>query len=88
VQKLKVAKPVTAGKMLAVIVWSTSNTVLCWKKFTVYYPSGTYTDIFDFCMGRCRHSSASVVLVPSQANMIVSGHLLQTVLQIQVPIIW
>ncbi|CAM0875003.1 unnamed protein product [Alopecurus aequalis] len=34
VQKLKVAKPVTAG---------------------------TYTDIFDFCMGRCRHSSASVV---------------------------
>nr|CAB3491455.1 unnamed protein product [Digitaria exilis] len=24
--------------------------------------AGTYTDVFDFCMGRCRHSSASVVL--------------------------
>jgi hypothetical protein len=23
--------------------------------------AGTYTNIFDFCMGRCRHSSASVV---------------------------
>ncbi|AQK39307.1 hypothetical protein ZEAMMB73_Zm00001d023426 [Zea mays] len=24
--------------------------------------AGTYTNVFDFCMGRCRHSSASVVL--------------------------
>ncbi|OEL19854.1 hypothetical protein BAE44_0019125 [Dichanthelium oligosanthes] len=23
--------------------------------------AGTYTNVFDFCMGRCRHSSASVV---------------------------
>ena len=75
-QQLKVAKPATAGKMLVVIVCCTLNTVMCRKKFTVYYPLGTYTDIFDFCMGRCRHSSASVVLVLSQANMNVSGHLL------------
>ncbi|XP_062182054.1 uncharacterized protein LOC133886329 [Phragmites australis] len=33
------------------------------KKGDVLKPvtAGTYTNVFDFCMGRCRHSSASVV---------------------------
>ncbi|KAK9205975.1 hypothetical protein WN943_016246 [Citrus x changshan-huyou] len=50
VLNVKIAKPTTAGKFL---LWGLHN--------SAFSSEGTYGSVFDFCAGRCRHNSESVV---------------------------
>ncbi|CAN8254215.1 unnamed protein product [Cochlearia groenlandica] len=56
VVKVKVAKPTTSGNSLP-------RKCICICKMTnfAFLVSGTYKTVFDFCAGRCRHNSESVV---------------------------
>ncbi|KAF3511577.1 hypothetical protein F2Q69_00004829 [Brassica cretica] len=59
VVKVKVAKPATAGN-LSMLKYRIDIFCIC-KITNLSSLSGTYKTVFDFCVGRSRHSSESVV---------------------------